>query len=62
MSLDEKKYMIEWRKRAFESKLENINEIESQNGMTFIHENIVNKINECNLLHDIRNPPKRTKI
>ena len=30
--------------------------------MTCIHENEVNKISECNLLHDILNTSKRTKI
>ena len=30
--------------------------------MTCIHGNEVNKISECNLIHDILNPPKRTKI
>ena len=29
--------------------------------MTFIHGNKVNKLAECNLLHYILNPPKRTK-
>ena len=29
--------------------------------MTCIHEDEVNKISECNLLHDILNPSKRTK-
>ena len=27
--------------------------------MTFIHDNKANNITECNLLHDILNPPKR---
>ena len=30
--------------------------------MTRIHNNEVNNIAECNLLHDIINPPKRAKI
>ena len=30
--------------------------------MTCMHDNKVNKIAEFNLLHDISNPPKRTKI
>ena len=30
--------------------------------MTRIHGNEVNKLSECNLLHYILNPPKRTKI
>ena len=29
--------------------------------MTRIHDNEVNNIAECNLLHDIINPPKRAK-
>ena len=30
--------------------------------MTCIHDDEVNKLAECNLLHDIINPPKLTKI
>ena len=30
--------------------------------MTRIHDKKVNKIAECNLIHDIIKPPKRTKI
>ena len=30
--------------------------------MTRIHEKEVNNIAECNLIYDIINPPKRTKI
>ena len=60
MSLDEKKEKIEWRKREFESKLENKYDIESQIGMACIHVNKVNKIYEYNFLHDILNPPKCT--
>ena len=30
--------------------------------MTCMHKNIVNKRPECNLLHDILNPPKHNKI
>ena len=51
----------EWRKRAFESELKNKYDSEIQNGMACIHRNEVNKIAEWNLLHDILNPPKRTK-
>ena len=29
--------------------------------MIYIHDNEVNNISECNLLHDIINPPKRDK-
>ena len=36
--------------------------IENQNNMTLIHDNKVNSIAECNLLYDIINPHKRTKI
>ena len=50
-----------WRKRAFESKLPNIYGIEIQNGMTFIHENEVNKRAQCNFLYYIINPYKCTK-
>ena len=31
------------------------------NGMNHIHDNKVNKIAECNLLHDMLNPSKCTK-
>ena len=37
-------------------------DIKSQNGMTYIHENELNKISKLNLLHDILNPSKLTKI
>ena len=37
-------------------------DIKIQNVMTCIHENEVNKVAEYNLLYDILNPPKRTKI
>ena len=30
--------------------------------MMRIHDNEVNKISECNLMHDIINSPKRTKF
>ena len=46
----------------FECKLENTYEIKIHNGMTCIHENKENKLAECNLLHDILNPPKGTNI
>ena len=59
--LDEKKEKKEWRKRVFESEFENMYDIENQNGINRIHDNEVNKIAECNLLHDIINPYKRTK-
>ena len=35
--------------------------IKNKNDMTRIHDKEVNKISEYNLLHDIINPPTRTK-
>ena len=61
MSLDEKKENIEWRKPTFECELENTCKIGKYNGMTRIHGNKVNKLAECNLIHDILNLPKYTK-
>ena len=61
MSLDDRKEIFEWRKRAFECKSKDIYDIEIQNGMTRIHDNEVNIISENNLLHDIINPPKCIK-
>ena len=62
MSLDETKEKLEWRKRTVEYKQKNTYGIKNQNYMRRIHDNKVNKIAECNLLHDIINHPKRTKI
>ena len=45
----------------FESEIENTYYIEIHNGMTCINGNKVNKLAECNLLHEILNPPKRTE-
>ena len=59
LSLDDIKK--EWRKHVFESKTENIYEMKSQNDMKLIHDNNVNNIAACNLIHDIPNPSKRTK-
>ena len=59
MSIDEKK---QWSKHAFEIKLKNIYYIKRQNGMTCIHENNINKMSEFNLIHDILNPSKFTRI
>ena len=50
-----------WRKRAFEWEQKSTYGIEDQNDMMRIHYREVNKISECNLLHDIINTPKRTK-
>ena len=55
--LDEK----ELRNRVFERKLKNTYDIKRPNDMNYIDENEVNKINECNLLHDIMNTYKRNK-
>ena len=38
-----------------------IYDMKKLNGMNCIHENRVNKIAECNLLHDKINPSKFTK-
>ena len=48
--------------RAFECELESIYDIKRQNIITCIHEKKVNKISECNLLHNILNPSKSNKI
>ena len=40
---------------------ENIYRIKNYNYMTHIHDNKVNKISECNILHDTINPYKHTK-
>ena len=58
MSLEETKDKIEWRKRAFECEQKSPYGIGNKNYMTCIHDK---KIAEYNLLHDIINPPKRTK-
>ena len=57
MSLYENKL----RKHEFESELKIIYDMKRPNGMNCIHDNKVNKISECNLLHDIINPSKHTK-
>ena len=61
MSLDEKKEKTEWRKHDFESEMENTYDIIIHNCMSCIHGNKVNKLAQCNLLHDILNHPKYTK-
>ena len=50
-----------WRKRAFENELKNIYDMKILKSTNRIHDNKLNKIYECNLLHDILNPSKRTK-
>ena len=57
MIIDENKL----HKRAFESELKYIYDIKRPNRINDIHDNEVNKIYECNLLHDILNPSKLTK-
>ena len=49
-------------KREIFCELKNAYGIEIQNGMTCIPDNEVNNIAELNLLHDIINPPKNSKI
>ena len=53
------KIKIQWRKRALKYEISYV--IENQARMICIHDNKVNNIDECNLLHDIINPPKRAK-
>ena len=60
-NLDDKKENIEWRKRTFESELENTYEIEIQNSMTCIDGNKSNKWSDCNLKHHILNYNKCNK-
>ena len=62
MSLEETKESLDCHKRAFEDEKKNSYGIENRNDMTRIHNNEVNNIAEWNLLHDIINPPKQTKI
>ena len=50
------------KKCVFESKLNYIYDIKIQNSMNCIHKNEVNNIAEFNLLHDIVNPSKCTKV
>ena len=61
MSLYETKGKLEWRKCAFECECKSTYDIEIHNVVTSIHDKKVNNIPEYNLLHDILNPPKRTK-
>ena len=62
MSLEETKEKLDWRKSAFEYEHNNSYGVENRNGMMRMHNNEVKNIAECNLLHDIINPPKRAKI
>ena len=62
MRLEETKEKVKQHKRSFEHELKITNGIENRNNMTLIHDDQVNKIGECNLLHDIINPLKHTKI
>ena len=62
MSLEDTKEKLKWRKRAFECKQKISYVIENRNYMIHINDKEVNKMAECNLLHDITNPPKRAKI
>ena len=58
LSLNENKLNM----RAFESELKYIYVINMPNGMNHICNNEVNSISESNLIHDIINNSKRTKI
>ena len=62
MSIEDIKEKPEVHKRAFECKHENTYEVEIYNSMTRIHDNKLNNIAEFNLLHDIINTTKRTKL
>ena len=62
MSIEDDKEKIEWHKCAFECKQKRSYGIENKNDVTRIHDKEVNKIAEFNLIHDIINPPKCTKI
>ena len=61
MGLEETKEELEWRKREFECKQKITYGIENKNDMTRIHDKEVKNKSECNLLHDIINPPKGNK-
>ena len=61
MSLEETKEKLEWRKHVFEYKQKNSYVIENRNYTMCIHNNELQNIAECNLLHDTINPPKRAK-
>ena len=62
ISLEDTKKKLYWRKCAFEYEQNNSYGIENRNDMTRIHNNKVNNISECNLLHDIINHTKHAKI
>ena len=51
----------EWRKYAFEIKLEIIYDMKSFNDMNYIHDNKANNVAECNLLRNIKNIFKRIR-
>ena len=52
----------EWHKCEFWNKQENIYDTKSLNDMNHIHDNTVNNIAECSLLHHILNTSKCTNI
>ena len=62
MSLEDTQEKLEWNKRDLECKQKITYGIENLNDIVHIHDKEVNKITECNLLHDIINPHKCTKI
>ena len=57
ISLNENK----WRDFAFDSEPNFIYDTKIMNDLNHIHDNKVNNIAECNLIHDILNPPKLTQ-
>ena len=61
VGLADTKEKLEWNKHSFECKQKISYVIENQNYMTRIHDKKVN-IMTCDLLHNIINSPKYTKI
>ena len=61
MSLEDTKENLDRNRCAYEYEKRTSYGIENQNDMTHIHNNEVNIIAECSLLHDIINPPERAK-
>ena len=61
MSSEETKEKLDRRKSLFEYEKKILYGIENRNDMMPIHNNEVENIAECNLPHDIINPPKHAK-
>ena len=62
MDLEETKAEIEWRKHSFECNHKSSYWIKNRNNVKGVHDKEVNKIAECNLLHDIISTTKCPKI